>query len=161
MKKSVLPLFIPPYPGTDTKRFQPWNKPPSQIWNKFSTHGVENLKKRKFSIWYKFQTLIFRFGNRPILRNFFVFVNMGCFWKQAIFGKNSKGNPFENSILGPLFWTVLDARSFFWTFFEKCPFGGGDQKKVWFLHFFVKIEKISKFYHFPLTDQILDCFRDV
>ena len=86
---------------------------------------------------------------------------MGCFWKQAIFGKNSKGNPFKNSILGPLFWAVLDARSFFWTFFGKCPFGGGEQKKVWFFHFFVKIEKISKFGLFPLTYYILEPFRHV
>ena len=98
---------------------------------------------------------------RPILRYYFVFVNMGCFWKQAIFGKNSKGNPFKNSILGPLFWAVLDARSFFWTFFGKCPFGGGDQKKVWFFHFFVKIEKISQFGLFPLTYYILERFRHV
>ena len=110
MKKKLFGfayVYHPRYPGTDTKRFQPWNKTPTQIRNKFSTHGVENLKKRKFSIWYKFQTLIFRFGNRPILRNFFVFVNMGCFWKQAILGKNSKGNPFENSIFAIFGTTIL------------------------------------------------------
>ena len=85
----------------------------------------------------------------------------GVFLKTSHFWQNSKGNPFKNSILGPLFWAVLDARSFFETFFGKCPFGGGDQKKVRFLHFFVKIEKISKFGLFPLTYYILERFRHV
>jgi len=56
---------------------------------------------------------------------------------------------------------VLDAGSFFWTFFGKCPSGGGDQKEVWIFHFFVKIEKISQFGLFPLTYYILERFRHV
>ena len=88
----------------------------------------------------------------------FLFLSIwGVFENRPFLAKIQRVTPLKTQFwpfLAPLFWAVLDARRFFWTFFEKCPFGGGDQKKVCFLHFFVKIEKISKFYHFPLTDPI-------
>jgi len=64
---------------------------------------------------------------------------------------------FWHHYFGPC-WTL---EAFLGRFFGKCPFGGGDQKKVWFLHFFVKIEKISKFGLFPITYYIYDRFRHV
>ena len=79
----------------------------------------------------------------------FLFLSIwGVFENRPFWAKIQRVTPLKTQFLpflGPLFWAVLDARCFFWTFFEKCPFGGGDQKKVWFLHFLSKPKKSPNF----------------
>ena len=70
--------------------------------------------------------------------------NECLFLKMVIFCKHSKGTPFEHPILGPLFGAVLDARSFFWTFFGKYSFGGDQKKCVFYIFLFKLRKKIKK-----------------